>query len=176
LAILGEIHKFNPADDKAIFVQRFSMVLGIISGLSMATRGLLMVVGFFTLAIAGVGIMNIMLFSVQERTREIGLLKALGAHGWHIKLQFLGEAMAMSLIGGVVGYFLAILLAQWIGSIPFLSELFEDKSMQGDIYLLVNSRAFSISFGTLTIIGLLSGLWPAVKAARLNPVEALRYE
>ena len=174
--ILAEIHKFNPADDKALFVQKFSVVLGIINGLSVATKGLLILVGLFTLAVAGVGIMNIMLFTVQERTREIGLLKALGARRWHIKIQFLSEALAMSFIGGVLGYFLAILMARWIGSVPFLSELFEDTSRQGDIYLLIDSGSFILAFSTLTIVGLLSGLWPAVKAARLSPVEALRHE
>jgi putative ABC transport system permease protein len=174
--ILGEIHKFNPADDKALIMQRFSEVFGIINGLNVATKGLLMIIGVLTLAVAGVGIMNIMLFCVQERTHEIGVLKALGACKRHIRLQFLGEALTLAIIGGIVGYVLAILLAGWIGSIPFLSELFEDKSKQGDIYLLVNSRAFLISFITFTIIGLLSGLWPAIKASRLDPVEALRFE
>jgi putative ABC transport system permease protein len=176
MTVLGDIHKFNPRDEKALEPQRFSMVFGIINGLNGAVRVLMVIVGIFTLAVAGVGIMNIMLFCVQERTREIGLLKALGATRWHIKLQFLGEALAMTLIGGVVGYFLAAGVSYAVGSIPFLSEVFEDKSRQGDIYLLVNSQSFIISFTILSFIGLLSGLWPAIKAARLDPVEALRYE
>ena len=120
--------------------------------------------------------MNIMLFCVQERTHEIGVMKALGARRWHIRLQFLGEALALSIIGGILGYVLAVLLASWIGAIPFLSELFEDKSRQGDIHLLVDTRVFLTSFVTFMVIGLLSGTWPAVKASRLDPVEALRAE
>ncbi|NWG14438.1 MAG: ABC transporter permease [Acidobacteria bacterium] len=174
--ILAEVHKFNPADEKALLFDRFSEGFQIINGLTVATKILLDLIGIFTLAVAGVGIMNIMLFCVQERTHEIGILKALGARRRHIRLQFLGEALAMSLIGGILGYGLAILLAGWIGYIPFLSELFEDKSHQGDIHLLVDSGAFFISFTTFTIIGLLSGLWPAIKASRLDPVEALRCE
>ncbi len=174
--ILSEVHKFNPLDEKALLFSRFSQIFNIINGLSTATRVLMDLIGIFTLAVAGVGIMNIMLFCVQERTHEIGILKALGARKRHIRLQFLGEALAMSMIGGVVGYLLAMLLAAWIGYIPFLSVIFEDKSHQGDILLLISSHAFFVSFGILTFIGLLSGLWPAIKASRLSPVEALRYE
>jgi putative ABC transport system permease protein len=174
--VLGDIHKFNPADEKALIMNPFSEGFKIINGLSMATKGLLNVIGLFTLAVAGVGIMNIMLFCVQERTHEIGVLKALGARRRHIRMQFLGEALALSVIGGILGYGLAALLAYWIGAIPFLSELFEDKSRQGDIYLLVNRSVFLISFVTISIIGLLSGTWPAIKASRLDPVEALRYD
>jgi len=174
--VLAEVHKFNPADEKALIFDLFSEGFSIINGLSAATKGLLDVIGLFTLAVAGVGIMNIMLFCVQERTHEIGVLKALGARKRHIRLQFLGEALALSVIGGILGYLLAILVAHWIGAIPFLSELFEDKSRQGDIYLLVNSRAFFTAFITFIVIGLLSGTWPAVKASRLDPVESLRAE
>jgi len=174
--ILGEVHKFNPLDEKALLLDRSSEGYQIIMGLCTATSILMDLIGIFTLAVAGVGIMNIMLFCVQERTHEIGILKALGARKRHIRLQFLGEALAMSMIGAVVGYVFAVLLAGWIGYIPFLSELFEDKSHQGDITLLVDSHAFFLSFTILTFIGLLSGLWPAIKASRLSPVEALRYE
>jgi putative ABC transport system permease protein len=174
--VLGEIHKFNPADEKALILHQFSEVFGIINGLTAATKGLLNVIGLFTLAVAGVGIMNIMLFCVQERTHEIGVLKALGARRRHIRMQFLGEALALSIIGGILGYLLAILLANWIGAIPFLSELFKDKSRQGDIYLIVNTRVFLTAFLTFVVIGLLSGTWPAVKASRLDPVESLRTE
>jgi putative ABC transport system permease protein len=174
--VLAEIHRFNPADEKALQFQKFSMVFGIINGLNAATIGLLNVIGLFTLGVAGVGIMNIMLFCVQERTREIGVMKALGARKMHIRLQFLGEALALSLIGGILGYALAVALAGWIGYIPFLSELFEDTSRQADIRLLVDMRVFFTSFVTFTVIGLLAGAWPAVKASRLDPVEALRAE
>lgn len=174
--VLAEIHKFNPADEKALIWDRFSEGFSIINGLTAATKGLLNVIGLFTLAVAGVGIMNIMLFCVQERTHEIGVLKALGARKWHIRVQFLGEALALAIIGGILGYAFAVLLAHWIGAIPFLSELFEDKSRQGDIYLLVNVRVFLTAFTTFGIIGLLSGTWPAIKASRLDPVESLRIE
>ena len=174
--ILGEVHKFNPLDEKALLLDRSSEGYQIIMGLCTATSILMDLIGIFTLAVAGVGIMNIMLFCVQERTHEIGILKALGARKRHIRLQFLGEALAMSMIGAAVGYVFAVLLAGWIGYIPFLSELFEDKSHQGDITLLVDSHAFFLSFTILTFIGLLSGLWPAIKASRLSPVEALRSE
>ncbi len=174
--VLGEIHKFNPADRKALIMDTYSYVFGIVNGLAMATKGLLKVIGLFTLAVAGVGIMNIMLFCVQERTHEIGVLRALGARRRHIRMQFLGEALALSIIGGVVGFILATLAAHWIGAIPFLSAVFEDSSGQGDIHLIVNARLFFTSFITFAVIGLLSGTWPAVKASRLDPVEALRAE
>ncbi len=154
-----------------------SSELKIVNGLAaVALKALLKVIGLLTLAVAGVGIMNIMLFCVQERTNEIGILKALGARKRHIRLQFLGEALALSIAGGLIGYVLAILLAHWIGVIPFLGPLFEDSSGQGDIHLIVNTRVFLTSFVTFIVIGLLSGTWPAIKASRLDPVEALRPE
>jgi len=174
--VLGEIHKFNPADKKALIMDTYSYVFQIVNGLAMATKGLLKVIGLFTLAVAGVGIMNIMLFCVQERTHEIGVLRALGARRRHIRLQFLGEALALSIIGGVLGFVLAILAAHWIGAIPFLSALFEDSSGKGDIHLIVSVRLFLTSFITFGVIGLISGTWPAVKASRVDPVEALRSE
>jgi putative ABC transport system permease protein len=174
--VLGDIHKFNPSDEKALVISKFSEGFTIINGLIVATKGLLNIIGLFTLAVAGVGIMNIMLFCVQERTREIGLRKALGARKRHIGMQFLSEALTLSILGGILGYFLAMGLASLIGVIPFLSELFEDTSRQGDIRLLIDSNVFFISFATFTVIGLLSGTWPAIRASRLDPVESLRAE
>ena len=174
--VLGDIHKFNPADEKALVLDTYSEGFGIVNGLGLAIKGLLKVIGLFTLAVAGVGIMNIMLFCVQERTHEIGVLKALGARKRHIRMQFLGEALALSILGGVLGYILSMVIANWIGVIPLLGPIFEDTSGQGDIHLIVNCRVFFTSFLTFAIIGLLSGTWPAIKASRLNPVEALRSE
>jgi putative ABC transport system permease protein len=176
LQVLGDIHKFNPADKKALILDSSSEGYGIVNGLGLAIQGLLGVIGLFTLAVAGVGIMNIMLFCVQERTHEIGVLRALGARKRHIRMQFLGEALALSVLGGVLGYVLSVLIANWIGIIPFLGPLFEDTSGQGDIHLVVNTRVFFTSFFTFVVIGLLSGTWPAIKASRLDPVEALRAE
>lgn len=174
--VLGDIHKFNPADTKALNMDTSSEGFRIVNGLGLATKTLLKVIGLFTLAVAGVGIMNIMLFCVQERTHEIGVLRALGARRRHICMQFLGEALALSIIGGALGYLFAILMANWVGTIPFLGPLFEDTSGQGDIHLIVNMRVFFVSFFTFIVIGLLSGTWPAIKASRLDPVESLRSE
>jgi putative ABC transport system permease protein len=176
LQVLGDIHKFNPADRKALILDSSSEGYSIVNGLGLAIQGLLGVIGIFTLAVAGVGIMNIMLFCVQERTHEIGVLRALGARKRHIRMQFLGEALALSLLGGVLGYVLSVLIAKWIGVIPFLGPLFEDTSGQGDIHLIVNIHVFFTSFLTFAVIGLLSGTWPAIKASRLDPVDALRAE
>jgi len=173
---LGDIHKFNPSDEKALVFHTSSEGFNIVNGLGLAIQGLLGVIGLFTLAVAGVGIMNIMLFCVQERTHEIGVLRALGARRRHIRMQFLGEALALSVLGGIIGYILSILIAHWVGVIPFLGPIFEDTSGQGDIHLIVNTRVFFTSFLTFAVIGLLSGTWPAVKASRLDPVEALRAE
>lgn len=174
--VLGDIHKFNPADEKALIMDKYSEGFNIVNGLALAAKGLLKVIGLLTLAVAGVGIMNIMLFCVQERTHEIGLLRALGARKRHIRMQFLGEALALSLIGGLLGYILAILIANWIGAIPFLGAVFQDSSRQGDIHLIVDTRVFLTSFFVFAVIGLLSVTWPAIKASRLDPVEALRAE
>jgi len=174
--VLGDIHKFVPTDEKALILDTSSEGFKIVNGLGMAIKGLLQVIGLFTLAVAGVGIMNIMLFCVQERTHEIGVLRALGARKRHIRMQFLGEALAMSLVGGVLAYLLSIVIAHWIGVIPFLGPVFEDSSGQGDIRLVVNTRVFLTSFLTFAIIGLVSGTWPAVKASRMDPVESLRAE
>jgi putative ABC transport system permease protein len=176
LQLLGEIHKFNPDDSKALVLHKYSTVFQIINGLAMALKGLLNAVGVFTLAVAGVGIMNIMLFCVQERTHEIGVLRALGARKRHIRMQFLAEALALSVMGGILGYALSILLARWIGVIPLLGSIFEDSSGKGDIHLIVSARVFLTAFVSISIIGLISGTWPAVKASRIDPVEALRAE
>jgi putative ABC transport system permease protein len=176
LQVLAATHKFNPADNKALVVQTYTEVFQIVNGLAMALKGLLTAVGVFTLAVAGVGIMNIMLFCVQERTHEIGILRSLGARRRHIRMQFLAEALALSVMGGILGYALSILLAQWIGVIPFLGSLFEDTSGKGDIHLIVSVRVFFTAFISISVIGLISGTWPAVKASRIDPVEALRAE
>jgi putative ABC transport system permease protein len=174
--VLGEIHKFNPKDEKALKMNPSSQGFNIVHGLGTAVKVLLKVIGLFTLAVAGVGIMNIMLFCVQERTHEIGVLRALGARKRHILFQFLGEALALSILGGILGYVLSIAIANLVGVIPFLGPIFEDTSGQGDIHLVVNIRVFLTSFFTFAAIGLLSGTWPAVKASRLDPVDALRAE
>lgn len=174
--VLAEIHKFNSADERALDFSQSSKIHSVINGIALAVKGLLNVIALLTLAVAGVGVMNIMLFNVQERTHEIGVLKAVGARRKHIRWQFLGEALVISLIGGLFGYLLAIFMAYWMGSIPFLGEIFEDRTGQADISLLVNARIAVSSFFTLVIIGLLSGTWPAIKASRLNPVDSLRNE
>ena len=119
--------------------------------------------------------MNIMLVSVTQRTREIGVEKALGARRWHILVQFLAEALAITAIGGLLGVVLAYLVSWTVGSLPLWSAFVEDAS-EGDIHLKIDSAILVWSTAILSFVGIVSGMLPAIKAARLNPIEALRYE
>jgi putative ABC transport system permease protein len=168
-------HNFNPKDQRAIFVFDVFADLLDLQVISTGIKILLGFIGLLTLGIGGVGLMNIMLVSVTQRTREIGVEKALGAHRWHILFQFLMEALVITALGGLLGVVLAYLVSWSVGSLTLWSA-FEENASEGDIHLYINSATLIWSTAILSFVGIISGMFPAIKAARLNPIEALRYE
>jgi putative ABC transport system permease protein len=168
-------HSFDPKDKRAVFVFDSVEELSEIRVITTGIKILLGFIGLLTLGIGGVGLMNIMLVSVTQRTREIGVEKALGAKRWHILLQFLAEALVITLVGGLIGVVLAYLVSWSVGSLTLWSAFIEDAS-EGDIHLYIDLSTLIWATGILSFVGVISGMLPAIKASRLDPIEALRYE
>jgi putative ABC transport system permease protein len=168
-------HNFDPKDKRGVFVFDVFADLMDLQVISTGIKILLGFIGLLTLGIGGVGLMNIMLVSVTQRTREIGVEKALGAHRWHILFQFLTEALVITALGGLLGVVLAYLVSWSVGSLTLWSA-FEENASEGDIHLYIDTATLIWSTAILSFVGIISGMLPAIKAARLDPIEALRYE
>ncbi|MGB9236502.1 MAG: ABC transporter permease [Terriglobales bacterium] len=174
--VLARRHSFNPRDDKSTpewdtvddtkDIKTFGLALQVILGF----------IGMLTLGVGGVGVMNIMLVSVTERTKEIGLRKALGARNRDIAWQFLVEALVLTFAAGAMGMLVSVALAHAIPPMPLYSAMYKTANHEGDIFLRTSGSVMLTAFAILTIVGITSGLWPAWKAAQMEPVEALRYE
>ena len=176
LAAIATRQQFSLTDKKAFQMFGRDEFRPVIDAITIGLEVLLTFVGALTLGIGGVGVMNIMLVSVEERIREIGLRRALGAKKIHIKLQFLAETLLIMLLGGVIGVVVSYAVAAAVGTLPLMGPLFEDDSGRGDIHLHISMMTLMVSTLVLLLVGVISGLIPALRASKLDPVEALRYE
>jgi len=162
-AILSRRHRIKPDDTPDFNVRNLSQIADAAEGSSQVMAALLAVVASISLLVGGIGIMNILLVSVTERTREIGLRMAIGAQRTHVLLQFLAEAVLLSIVGGVAGIVAGVAVTKAIALLAKWPTF-------------ISATAIGGGFLFSAAVGIFFGYYPARKAARLNPIEALRYE
>ncbi|NUQ43025.1 MAG: ABC transporter permease [Calditrichaceae bacterium] len=169
--VLGRKYRFDSEDEKALGIWDTIEMTQVMGKMLIGIQIFLGVIGALTLLIASVGVANIMYVSVRERTREIGVKRALGAKRSHVKQQFILEALFIAISGGLIGGFIALLIIQALQGIPV---------GEGPLQFLGKPTfSFPIALSTaliLGVVGLLAGYFPARRAASLDPVESLRYE
>jgi putative ABC transport system permease protein len=173
--VMAMEHKFNPTDRRAMFVFNLMEQVHMFELVTLGLTILLGFIGTLTLGIGGVGLMNIMLVSVTQRTREIGVEKALGARRRHILFQFLAESLTITFIGGALGIILAYGVSLSVGRLTLYSAMAKNAE-GGDVSLIIAPSTLIVATLILGAVGLISGMVPAVRASRLDPIEALRYE
>jgi putative ABC transport system permease protein len=161
--VLRREHKIRPGGENDFTIRNQQDILATQQQATQVFTSLLASIAAVSLLVGGIGIMNIMLVSVTERTREIGVRKALGATRMNILLQFLIEALTLCLLGGIIGILLGV------GTAILLSKVMQWNT-------LISPMAVGIAFAFSAGVGLFFGIWPARRAARLDPITALRYE
>ena len=175
-AVIAGHHNFRPDDRRAVYISDIKEDFEEFKVVTAALKVLLAFIGALTLGIGGIGLMNIMLVSVQQRTREIGVEKALGAQKHQILFQFLAEALAITFAGGLAGIVIAYLISWTVGSITLMSAFGENSGGAGDIHLGINLSSLIVATIILSLVGIISGMLPAIRAAGLDPIESLHYE
>lgn len=161
--LLRQRHKIGPRQDSDFTVRNLTQMLQTAEQSTKVMTILLGAIASVSLVVGGIGIMNIMLVSVTERTREIGIRMAVGAKTWDIRLQFIIEALTLSMIGGVIGIICGITVSKVLSNIAGWS-------------IVVSVFSVLLSFGFSGLVGIFFGFYPAYKASLLDPIEALRYE
>ncbi len=161
--LLRTRHRLPPGDEDDFTVRTQQDVADIVGSTSKVMKVLLSAIASVSLLVGGIGIMNIMLVSVTERTREIGVRMAVGAKGWHVLMQFLSEAIVLASFGGVLGIVLGFVTAKLIAHFARWP-------------ILISPQAVALAFLFAAGVGIFFGYWPARKASRMDPIEALRYE
>jgi putative ABC transport system permease protein len=165
--IIGRRHNFDRRDSEALSIWNTSLEMVLFHNIMEGMNSFFVSVSIITLLLGGIGVMNIMLIAVKERTKEIGVRKALGATPRNIQWQFFGEGLALTLISGAIGLMAALTLSVLINLLPMPGRF---------AGMIVTWQTAIFSIATLTLIGVAAATYPARRAAELEPVEALRFE